>query len=89
MSQRQCAKSTMKRRNGLMSEKTEEKEVDETWAPEGYIAVDMQSGSCKGCAFDERYTCAAKNEEKDCVGFDRPDGHDVIFIKEGDDVPEH
>lgn len=52
--------------------------VDPKHAPEGYIAVPWPDLTCRGCAF-LKVSCPGTPS---CLPKDRPDGEDVIFVKE-------
>ena len=45
-------------------------------APEGYVAVqEVSAGRCTGCVFSTVCT----EDDRNCMGRNRKDGHDVIF----------
>ena len=58
-----------------------EKIVDETDAPDGYIAVRSDDGDCYGCAFEMHMTCHMYS----CSSKERADREVVIFVEKPKD----
>lgn len=51
--------------------------IDENEAPDGFKAIDSSKG-CLGCFFRRDLKC--QRSIADCLGSNRKDGQDVIFV---------
>jgi hypothetical protein len=65
--------------------------VDQNEAPEGYIAVEWESGSCKSCAFNYSSEVCPKTDEGLylCSSMRRKDNKHVYFVKKPESAKQN